>query len=143
MIRFPIAASFLVTALALAGCASDDGDGSTPSNGPYGTWRAIEIGPLVAGSADTTIEIGQDGTVNGNGGCNGYGGDATITGGAIEFGPLISTQMACEPAIMDQELAQRHACTADCATDCPMTRQANSNQPPKLERWRRRSTLKG
>jgi bacterioferritin-associated ferredoxin len=46
-------------------------------------------------------------------------------------------------AIMDQEMAHKHACTADCATDCPMTRQANSNEPPKLERWRRRSTLNG
>ncbi|MBJ6125547.1 (2Fe-2S)-binding protein [Microvirga splendida] len=45
-------------------------------------------------------------------------------------------------AIMDQEMAHKHACTADCATDCPMTRQANSNEPGKLERWRR-STLNG
>lgn len=105
MKRFSIAASILVTAFGLAACASDDGDGSTPSNGPYGKWKVVEIGTLVAGAADTTLEIAQDGTVSGAGGCNGYGGDATITGGAIEFGPMISTQMACEPAIMEQELA--------------------------------------
>ena len=105
MNRFSIAASILVTALGIAGCASDDGDGSTPSNGPYGKWRVVEIGTLVAGAAETTLEVAQDGTVSGAGGCNGYGGEATITGGAIDFGPLISTQMACEPAIMDQELA--------------------------------------
>ena len=105
MNRFSIAASILVTALSIAGCASDDGDGSTPSNGPYGKWRVVEIGNLVAGAAETTLEIAQDGTVNGAGGCNGYGGQATITGGAIEFGPLNSTMMACEQAIMDQEFA--------------------------------------
>ena len=105
MNRFSIAATILVTALGIAGCASDDGDGSTPSNGPYGKWRVVEIGNLVAGAADTTLEIAQDGTVSGAGGCNGYGGNAVITGGAIEFGPLISTMMACEPSIMDQELA--------------------------------------
>lgn len=105
MNRFSIAASILVTALGMAGCASDDGDGSTPSNGPYGKWRVVEIGTLVAGAAETTLEIAPDGTVSGAGGCNGYGGDATITGGAMTFGPLISTMMACEPSIMDQELA--------------------------------------
>ncbi|MEE1609818.1 (2Fe-2S)-binding protein [Microvirga sp. CF3016] len=46
-------------------------------------------------------------------------------------------------SIMDQELARKHACTAACETDCPLTRQANSNEPPKLERWRRRATLNG
>lgn len=105
MNRFSIAASILVTALGIAGCASDDGDGSTPSSGPYGKWRVVEIGELVAGAAETTLEIAQDGTVSGAGGCNGYGGEAVITGGAIEFGPMFSTMMACEPAIMDQELA--------------------------------------
>jgi len=94
----------LVAGLALAACASSDGDGSTPSTGAYGKWRAIEIGELVAGAAETTLEIARDGTVSGDAGCNGYGGNATIIGGAIEFGPLISTQMACDPAIMTQEL---------------------------------------
>ena len=95
----------LIAGLALASCASDDGDGSTPSSGPYGKWRAIEIGDLVAGATETTLEIAEDGTVSGDGGCNGYGGNATIIGGAIEFSPLISTQMACDPAIMTQELS--------------------------------------
>ena len=46
-------------------------------------------------------------------------------------------------SIMDQEMARKHACTADCETDCPLTRQANSNEQPKLERWRRRAALNG
>ncbi len=44
-------------------------------------------------------------------------------------------------SIMDQALAQKHACTANCETDCPMTRRANSNELPKVERWRPRSIL--
>ncbi|MXQ14230.1 (2Fe-2S)-binding protein [Microvirga makkahensis] len=46
-------------------------------------------------------------------------------------------------SIMDQALAQKHACSADCETDCPLTRQANSNESPRSGRWRRRSPLKG
>ncbi len=104
MNRFSIAARILITALSIAGCASDDGDGSTPSTGPYGKWRAIEIGDLVAGASETTLEIAQDGAVTGDGGCNGYFGNATIIGGAIEFGSMGSTQMACDPLVMEQEL---------------------------------------
>ena len=50
--------------------------------------------------------------------------------------------------IMDQAIAQRHACSADCETACPLTRQANSNEPPEHEslkprRWRPRPALIG
>ena len=45
-------------------------------------------------------------------------------------------------AIMDDALAQKHACSAECEISCPLTRQANSNEPPKLARWRRRATLR-
>jgi len=41
--------------------------------------------------------------VSGTGGCNRMGGKATISGNKIDFGRLVSTMMACPPAVMDQE----------------------------------------
>jgi membrane-bound inhibitor of C-type lysozyme/heat shock protein HslJ len=94
----------LLAALALAGCSSDPaGSGIVVPDNPYGSWRATEIGALTADATETTLEIGEDGTIGGQGGCNGYSGNATIVGGAIQVGPIAATKMACEPAIMEQE----------------------------------------
>ena len=46
-----------------------------------------------------------DGTVSGTGGCNQYSGSYELDGEALSIGPLVSTMMACEQAIMDQEVA--------------------------------------
>jgi len=74
----------------------------TPS--PKGKWLAESIRAAgVIDNLQSTLEIGSDGTVNGRGGCNGFGGKATITGDKISFGALVATQMACAPAILDQE----------------------------------------
>jgi putative lipoprotein len=71
---------------------------------PKGKWLAESIRTAgVIDNLQSTLEIASDGTVNGRGGCNGFGGKATITGDKISFGPLIATQMACPPAILDQE----------------------------------------
>ncbi len=44
--------------------------------------------------------------VSGNGSCNGFGGDYTVSGDQLTFGPIMSTMMACvENGIMDQESA--------------------------------------
>ena len=71
---------------------------------PHGKWLAESIrGGGVIDNLQSTIEIAEDGMVSGNGGCNGFGGKATMTGDKISFGPLAATKMACPPAIMDQE----------------------------------------
>jgi putative lipoprotein len=49
------------------------------------------------------IDIGSDGKITGSGGCNRIAGKAAISGERISFGPMISTKMACAPAVMDQE----------------------------------------
>ena len=70
-----------------------------------GSWLAEDIlGGGVIDNVQTTLIITEDGTVSGMGGCNGYGGTARIDGEAIEFGQIVSTQMACAEAIMNQEL---------------------------------------
>jgi len=46
-----------------------------------------------------TIAFHPDGTVEGFGGCNGFGGGYSVDGEAIAIGPLMGTMMACgEPA---------------------------------------------
>lgn len=57
-----------------------------------------------AGSADSTVEFRADGTVTGNGGCNGYQGGVTLEGNAIEFGMLATTRMMCAPPVSGQEI---------------------------------------
>ncbi|NBJ11092.1 (2Fe-2S)-binding protein [Microvirga sp. SYSU G3D207] len=42
-------------------------------------------------------------------------------------------------SIMDRTLAQKHACSEDCGGNCPLTQQANMNEPPARQRWQRRS----
>lgn len=71
---------------------------------PKGKWLAESIrNGGVVDNLQSTLEIADDGKVTGKGGCNGFGGKATVTGDKISFGPLVATQMACPPAIMDQE----------------------------------------
>ena len=69
-----------------------------------GKWLAEDIRQGgVIDRLQTVLEIGEDGAVSGTGGCNRMAGKATISGDAITFGPLASTNMACTPAAMDQE----------------------------------------
>lgn len=72
--------------------------------GPSGRWLAEDInGRGVIDNAQSMLEIAADGAISGRGGCNGIGGRATIRGSRIRIGQIVSTQMACSPAIMDQE----------------------------------------
>ncbi len=45
----------------------------------------------------------MDGQVSGSGGCNSYNGTYEVDGNNIQFGPMASTMMACEPPVMNQE----------------------------------------
>lgn len=77
---------------------------STPAASPVGSWRLSSLGSTqVPVSITTTMDIAADGKVSGRGGCNGFGGSATITGGAIRFSRMVSTMMACAPDVMSQE----------------------------------------
>jgi putative lipoprotein len=74
------------------------------SSSPTGNWLAEDInGGGVIDRLQTILEIAEDGTVSGTGGCNRMNGKATIDGDKIKFGPIASTEMACAPAVMDQE----------------------------------------
>lgn len=71
---------------------------------PDGSWLVEDIdGRGVIDNLQTVLVVGGDGQVSGTGGCNSIGGKARIDGVAIHFGDLFSTEMACAPAVMDQE----------------------------------------
>lgn len=91
------AASVLFLSLVAFGAAAD-------SSTPTGKWLAEDIdGGGVIDRLQTTLEIRDDGIVNGMGGCNRYAGSAKIDGNAIKFLPMASTRMACSAAAMRQE----------------------------------------
>lgn len=70
----------------------------------YGSWLAEDIaGGGVIDTAQTTLILAEDGSVSGRGGCNSYGGAATIDGDRITVGQIVSTEMACVEAVMNQE----------------------------------------
>ncbi len=78
--------------------------GKPESSKPTGKWLAESIRQGgVIDNLQTVIEIAADGKVAGSGGCNRISGKASIAGDRISFGPMISTKMACAPAVMNQE----------------------------------------
>jgi len=50
-----------------------------------------------------TLIFGTDGSLSGKDGCNQYSGTYQVNGNQLTFGPLIATEMACSPEIMQQE----------------------------------------
>lgn len=83
-----------------------------------GTWEITgylvgsgETAAVTSPIVDTTavITFGPDGIVSGTAGCNQFSGGYGIEGNDITIGPLMSTMMACEDALMEQEAAVMRA----------------------------------
>jgi len=71
---------------------------------PAGKWLAEDIfGGGVLDRVQTTIEFTGDGRVAGRGGCNHYFAGVKIEKDRMKFSQAGSTQMACTPAVMNQE----------------------------------------
>ena len=107
--------TLLVFTLAVSACASQEGSASL-----IGSWLLTAYGPSaspVPAVADSGAQLtfNEDGTVVGNSGCNGLGGDYTVEGNEITFGQITSTLMACDDARMAQEDAV-HRVLTDTAT---------------------------
>ena len=101
--------------LAISACAAED-----PAERLIGTWTLTSYGPAdapVPAVEDSGAQLifNDDGTLGGNSGCNGFGGDYTVEGDQITFGEIVSTLMACEDQRMDQEEAV-HRVLTDTAT---------------------------
>lgn len=93
---------FVLAALALAACSP----GSAPAPSLEGGWSLVSFGPAssqmpAVPDVETSIEF-KDGQMSGNVGCNGFGGEYSVDGDTITFGPVVSTMMYCE-AVAEQE----------------------------------------
>ncbi len=100
LVRFGVV---LVVAGALAAaCGGDDDDaGGTALEGTE--WTLVS-GVEAPEDAVPTLTL-ADGSANGFGGCNTFGGSYELDGDSITIGPLASTMMACEEAKSAAEAA--------------------------------------
>lgn len=101
----------------LAGCSTgptklppaEGGEKTTTAARLAGTeWVLEDLGGMgVLDRAQATLAFPKDYVasekISGNGSCNRFMGGARIAAGLINVGPLATTQMACVPAVMDQE----------------------------------------
>ena len=95
-------ASILFAGIILAACTGG------ASADIVGEWRLVSFGPASSpreAAGETSIKFGADGQLAGNVGCNSFGGEYKVSGMKIEFGPIMSTLMACMDTIGDQESA--------------------------------------
>ena len=83
--------------------------GDPTLGGLAGTWNLVSYGasgaqtPILPGTT-ITLTFAPEG-VSGSGGCNQYNGGFSIENTLLTIGPLSTTMMACEEAVMNQETA--------------------------------------
>ena len=90
-----------LTVLALAACAS------TPAPNLSGAWTLVSYGDAsnptnALPGVDTQIEF-NNGQMNGNVGCNGFGGEYEQNGDTLTFGPVMSTLMFCDATAAQEQ----------------------------------------
>lgn len=95
----------VILAIALSACAMAAQDGRVaPSPDALklaGThWKFVTLdGHEVPSGVNATLNFERNGHVSGHAGCNGYGGPWSASNGALHFGGMMSTKMAClQPA---------------------------------------------
>jgi heat shock protein HslJ len=119
---FPVVSLVILVLLLVAGCAPAAETTPTPTNAPAAaetpgvdpeaqnpqrlliprwfletmTVDGTEV-PVPAEQQLVTIAFTPDGKVDGNGGCNGFGGEYQLgENGGLKFGQIVSTMMACD-----------------------------------------------
>ena len=100
LVRFVVV--LVVTGALAAACGGVDDD----AGGPVleGTEWTLVSGVEAPEDAVPTLTL-ADGSANGFGGCNTFGGAYELDGDSITIGPLASTMMACEEAKSAAEAA--------------------------------------
>lgn len=108
-IRFGVALALLV----LAGCGnggSGGGTGSTGRTAPHldgtswiGTKASVDGADRAFVAGSTVRAEFAGGTLSVYAGCNHLHGDYRLSGDRLTVGPLASTEMACEPPLMEQD----------------------------------------
>jgi heat shock protein HslJ len=107
--------TILVISLVLTACAAQGSSASL-----IGGWTLTFYGPVdspspAVANAEAGLTFNEDGTVTGDSGCNGFGGQYAVEGDQITFSEIVSTLMACEDPLMMQEEAV-HQVLTDTAT---------------------------
>lgn len=104
MTLLKMAVSAGVLAMLIAPAGADEPGTGVGTRTPTGQWLAEDIaGGGVLDRVQTTLVLGPDGATGGRGGCNTYTGSHAFDGDMVTFGPIASTEMACPPAVMNQE----------------------------------------
>jgi heat shock protein HslJ len=92
----------VLAGLLLAACSP------AASPGIVGDWELVSYGPpsgllpAVPG-VEASIQFKSNGTLGGNVGCNGFGGDYKVSESTIEFDQIMATLMFCEGPVGEQE----------------------------------------
>jgi heat shock protein HslJ len=100
----------VVLMLGVSACASTGGQSLLSLEDLANThWQLSELGdigaelPVVEGST-VTLDLGTNGEISGNAGCNSFGGTFTLDNSKLTVGEITSTLMACtDQLVMDQE----------------------------------------
>jgi heat shock protein HslJ len=94
-------------AATLAGGVDDTANGSVPVRGLEdleGSWVVVNDVAAPAPVLGTVrLDFTADGRVSAATGCNAVSGPVSVEASTLLTGPLVSTRMACEPALMEQE----------------------------------------
>ena len=97
--------TILVICLAISACSSKK---EAPSSSLIGSWKltsyshADVLTPAVSGT-EAGLTFNDDGTMTGNSGCNGLGGNYKVESDQVTFSEVVSTLMACDEPRMAQE----------------------------------------
>ena len=92
---------FAITLFILAACSST-------SPAITGDWKLISYGdaahptPAIP-NVDTSIKFDSNGQVNGNVGCNSFGGNYEVSGDKINFSSIMATLMYCEETSLQEQ----------------------------------------
>lgn len=105
-----LTAAVLPVSLLLVSCVQSGvavENASTPGGDALelvGAWRVEDIDRGgVVDDAMVSIEFAANGRVQGRGGCNRYSGGYSRKHDVVIVGDIVSTKMACAPALMDLE----------------------------------------
>ncbi len=105
--------TLLIIGLAISACTTKNEESAASL---IGSWkltsysRADVLTPAVA-DTEAGLTFKDDGTVTGNSGCNGLGGNYKVEGDQVTFDQITSTLMACDDVRMAQEGAVHQVLT--------------------------------
>jgi heat shock protein HslJ len=80
-------------------------------------WQLVSVygAPVSTAGPIPTLYFSSANTVSGSGGCNQLSGPYTVNGSSLVIGPLATTQMMCDQAVMTQEQTYIQALSAVAA----------------------------